>query len=242
MPAVAPSRNWTRGIMGDINIEDLMQNMRDRAGARVSADGRDSIPRLQSSLAVASRAHDQLPPVTTYRRGPLARIELWVKRQLKRATHWFTWEQVNFNAAVNRALNETVATLQTLERQLSLIKGELDANAATVGDCQLRLAKLESSFAAVENRIGSLASQPGLSNVDQQKIIELLLSEQRVCFKQLSLEINETARISDAARQSFEFRLAELAARIDEIAGKQPKAMAAGHDVADTRDPRATVL
>jgi hypothetical protein len=228
--------------MGDIKIEDLMQNMRNRTGAKVSGDGGESISRLQSSLAVASRAHDQLPPVTTYRRGLWARIELWLKRQLKVATRWFTWEQVNFNAAVNRALNETLATLQTLERQLTTMKAELDANAATVGDCQSRLAKLESSFAALENRMVSLAKNPDVSGLGHQKSIELLLGEQRVCFKQLSLEIIETARVSEAARQSFELRLEELAARIDEIAGAQPKAMAAGHDAADTRDPHATVI
>jgi hypothetical protein len=218
-----------------------MQNMRNRAGAKVSGDAGESISRLQSSLAVASRAHDQLPPVTTYRRGLLARVELWLKRQLKRVTHWFTWEQVNFNAAVNRAMNETLGTLQTLERQLTAMKAELDANAATAGDCQSRLAKLESSLAALENYVVSLAKNQDISGVDQ-KSIELLLSEQRVCFKQLSLEISETARVSDAARQIFQLRLDELAARIDEIAGAQPKAMAARHDAAETRDPHATVI
>ena len=228
--------------MGDIKIEDLMQNMRNRAGTKVSGDAGDSMSRIQSSLAVASRAHDQLPPVTTYRRGLLARIELWLKGQLRRATHWFTWEQVNFNASVNRALNDTLATLQTLERQLTEVKAELDANSATVGDCQSRLAKLESSFVALEKQMVSLAKNPDSPVGDQQKSIELLLSEQRVCFKQLSLEINETARLSDAARQNLEMRLDELAARVNEIAGLQPKAMAAGHDAAETRDPRAIVI
>lgn len=230
--------------MGDIKIEDLMQNMRDRAGAKVSGDAGESISRLQSSLAVASRAHDQLPPVTTYRRGLLARVELWLKRQLKRVTHWFTWEQVNFNAAINRAMNETLGTLQTLERLVTAMKAELDATAATAGDCQSRLANLESSLAALEDYVVSLARNQDVSGVDndQQKSIELLLSEQRVCFKQLSLEISETARLSDAARQIFQLRLDDLAARIDEIAGAQPKAMAARHDAAETRDPHATVI
>ncbi len=228
--------------MGDIKIEDLMQNMRARATVRVSGDSGDSVSRLQSSLAVAARAHDQLPPVTTYRRGLLSRIELWLKAQLKRATHWFTWEQVNFNAAVNRALNDTLTTLQTLERELMTIKGELDTSRETIGNCQLRLAALESNFGSIKNKMVSVAEEPNPSRVEQQKAIDLLLSEQRVCFKQLSLEMNETARVADDARQRFEARLEELAARINEIAVSQPKVMTASHDATETYDPQANVV
>jgi hypothetical protein len=110
-----------------------------------------------------------------------------------------------------------------------------------VGDCQSRLASLESSFALLENKIASPGGATDASRVEQQKSIALLLNEQRVCFKQLSLEINETARVSEGARQNFESRLDELAARIKEIVEPQSKAMAAGHD-AEQHDSHATVI
>jgi len=68
--------------------------------------------------------------VTTYRSGLLARVELWIKRQLKTATHWYTWEQVNFNSSVNSALNNSLAIFQTYERRLASLQNELDASLA----------------------------------------------------------------------------------------------------------------
>jgi len=115
--------------MADIKVEDLMRSIRERAleGAAKQTDpslsSGDStakqLSRLQTSLTITGRTRDQLPPVTTYRSGLLARVELWIKRQLKRATHWYTWEQVNFNSSVDSALNNTLAILRTYEERLA---------------------------------------------------------------------------------------------------------------------------
>src|SRR4051812_36445324 len=59
----------------------------------------EALARLQANLATTERAWSRLPPLLSYRRGLAARVELWLKRQIKRAAHWFTWEQVNFNSA-----------------------------------------------------------------------------------------------------------------------------------------------
>ena len=94
--------------MADIKVEDLMRSIRDSAceGAAQETDPSQSLAhqtasplaRLQTSLTITGRTRDQLPPVTTYRSGLPARLELWIKRQLKRVTHWYIWEQVNFNS------------------------------------------------------------------------------------------------------------------------------------------------
>src|ERR1700753_2723647 len=70
-----------------------------RGGASVEA-----IARMQANLATTERAWSRLPPIMSYRRGTVARVELWLKRQISRAAHWFTWEQVNFNSAAHNAL------------------------------------------------------------------------------------------------------------------------------------------
>src|SRR5687768_2628786 len=118
--------------MADIKIEDLMRSIRDgaREGAAQQNDpslpdkAEKSLARLQTSLTITGRTHDQLPPVTTYRSGLTARVELWIKRLLKRVTHWYTWEQVNFNSSVNSALNNTLALLREYEERLTSLENE----------------------------------------------------------------------------------------------------------------------
>jgi hypothetical protein len=229
--------------MANIKIEDLMQSIRDSAGAKGSGDSRDAISRAQANLAIADRARDQLPPLTTYRRGLSSRIELWLKRLIKRLTHWFTWEQVNFNAAVNHSLNDTLSALQKLERQLSTMKAELDETAKLV-DFQSRLAALESRFALIEDQI--TASPPGeavQNRIEQQKTFDLILTEQRVCFKQLSLEISETGKVVARTERNLQTRLDELARRIEEVSIQPPKARAAGSsDAPELHDQQKSLV
>src|SRR5687767_14216479 len=99
--------------MAEIKVEELMHSIRKgaRQGAALPGDpavadrgsSATTLGRLETNLMITGRTHNQLPPVTTYRSGLLARAELWIKRQLKRTTHWYTWEQVNFNSSVHTA-------------------------------------------------------------------------------------------------------------------------------------------
>ena len=124
-------------------------------GERVSSD---SLMRLRANLATTERTWSKLPPVTSFhRRGWKARLEVWVKRQFKRATHWYVYEQINFNGAVNGALHGAAGAL------------------------------------------------------------EQSLSEQRVCLKQLKIEMSEQAVVLDRARRAIELRLDELSARMEEL-------------------------
>lgn len=224
-----------------------MRSMRERAreGAAQQTDPslslRDStakpLARLQTSLTIAGRTHDQLPPVTTYRRGLLARAELWIKRQLKRATHWYTWEQVNFNSAVNSALNNTLTILRTYEQLLASLQNELDASLASKANLESRLAELESHLALIESRFDRLlAEKIAQIRIDHQTGIELLLSEQRVCFKQLALEISEAGVIADRAKRSMQLHLEELAGRVDEMRAEQREVNIVGREIADNRN------
>src|SRR6185436_19580754 len=142
--------------MADIKVEDLVRSIREQAreSAAQQSGLSTSMPdtsaralaRLETSLTVTGRTQNQLPPVTTYRSGLLSRLELWIKRLLKRATHWYTWEQVNFNSSVESSLKNTLAVLQTHDQRLASVQAALDASLSAK-------ANLESQVAGLETRL-----------------------------------------------------------------------------------------
>lgn len=192
------------------------------------------------SLPVMSRAWDRLPPVVSNRTGGVARLELWIKRKLKRASKWFTWEQVNFNAAAYQTLVEVVQSLNAWEQQLAETREHLAASIETQRE---DLKNQQSALTSLTNRLMSELDQidhrhqamiaqlnarvEGLSQVakdhqaeTQARLTELvnefrlrnetLLDEQRVCYTQLSLELSESRVLQDRARRELETRVAKL--------------------------------
>lgn len=209
-------------------VDDLVRQIRTEASAQGASSPEKSgslgsangdLDRLHAGVVNARRAQDQLPPVTTYRRGFVARLELWVKRKLKNATRWFTWEQANFNAATVTSLESTQRLLAQLEAGLADLRAsihgrEYTESAGARADVEARLAKLE-------NSVQSLLKEIRTERAEQTRRIDLLIEEQRVCFRQLALEISETAVVSDRAKRSMELRLAELSRRLDETDQKE---------------------
>jgi hypothetical protein len=116
-------------------------------------------------------------------------------------TRWFTWEQVNFNAAVDHALRETLQALSHHEQALVKLRSETEA----------RRTEIEHQ---IEASTASLVAE--LRERDAH-----LRDEQHVCFKQLSLEATEAAVLEDRARRKTEALLEELKRRIEQLeAGK----------------------
>jgi hypothetical protein len=198
-----------------------------------------TMERLEAYLTTTGRAWDRLPPVISNRSGALARLELWIKQRFKRATRWYFWEQINFNAAVNNALRDALEALRQLELQLSR-QGETTSEfSASVKQTQVEIVSLrtlvESQRATLESQRAEIESQrseirnyrmlveerreAGASEL-AQKLADIAresrerdqqqLEEQRVCFKQLSLEISETEVLLDRARRELESRLHRL--------------------------------
>ena len=212
-------------------VDDLVRQIRTEASAHGAGSPEKlaslgsvngDLDRLRAGVVIARRAQDRLPPVITYRRGLVARLELWVKRKLKSATRWFTWEQANFNAATVTSLESTAKLLAQLDAALSDLRAGIHAG---------ELAKPEGSMAAVEARLAKLESnvQSLLTEIqsertEQSRRIDLLFEEQRVCFRQLALEVSETAVVSDRARRNLEMQLAELSRRLDEANQKEKAA------------------
>jgi hypothetical protein len=166
---------------------------------------------IQSHLTTTARAWDRLPPLVSNRSGLIARVELWLKRQLKRATHWFTWEQVNFNASVHQALRDLLPVMTAQERELQALRAQLATQLAAQREAaETQLAELEALNARTETRIDKLASE--LSEREAH-----LRDEQRVCFKQLALETSEAAVLEDRARRKAETLLEELQRRVGQL-------------------------
>lgn len=246
----------------------------------------EALARMDANLATTARAWSRLPPMLSYRRGAAARFELWVKRLIKRATHWFTWEQVNFNSAVHHALGDARAALAAQEQALArareelreeffgesrALRAEAEADRARAAELQARLARAEAQVAEAQARFESGGAQlrqalaAGLERLAEsqrastaalreelrgalreglreelreglrgelgarvdtlhaevnaraselhaelRERLDGLLEEQRVCFKQLSLEAGEAAVTHDRARRQLEARLEAL--------------------------------
>ena len=206
--------------MTDTEVEQTLREIRERVRAEAQARAlarpahgggggalsaaeppADARARLQANLATLERTYDKLPPVTSYRSGFAARVELWVKRQLRRATRWFTWEQVNFNAAVLASLRDTLDALASYEQSLLRLRAETDARLDALR------ATLEEGSAPP---FGELRAEVERTRDEGRERAAHLAEEQRVSFKQLSLEAAEQAVAFDRARRALETRLAEI--------------------------------
>jgi len=206
--------------------------------ARETHDGPavEALARLRANVATTERAWSRLPPLVSYRRGLPARVELWLKRQIKRAAHWFTWEQVNFNSAAHHALDAAHHALSdaldaldaheralaaheqalldvrdTLSRLQSDSEANADANAVRVSELHARLASNVEQLRAEQHALaGEHRARAARLQNEVRERVESLLEEQRVCFRQLSLEAAEAAVMQDRARRQIEARLEAL--------------------------------
>lgn len=227
-----------------------------------------ALARLSAHLTTTGRAWDSLPPVFSNRSGAVARLELWIKARFKTLGRWFTWEQVNFNAAVHYALTDALEALRAqqqqliaheqqlitmraqasaeaeswlarfekTEREIQALRVGLEAQAAELrrqatvqADNQSANLELQSANEArareTNARLADMATETGVRLSDLAKEMtarlseltselreydERLREEQRVCFKQLSLEASEAAVLEDRGRRAIESRLEKL--------------------------------
>lgn len=186
-----------------------------------------SLALIHSYLTTTERAWDRLPPVVSNRSGFIASVELWCKRQMKRATRWYAWEQVNFNAAVHHALRDLLPVLAAHEHDLEKMRAET----AGAREALIDLERQQSELAALRAVTQAALRQTDLSSTQNAQVRTQLLEElrerdallreeQRVCFKQVSLETSEAAALEDRSRRRTETLLAELQRRLDEIEKK----------------------
>jgi hypothetical protein len=224
---------------------------RNGSGGAVTDLSSEATEPLRAHLATTARAWERLPPVCSNRRGVVARLELWLKGRFKTLSHWFTWEQVNFNAAVHHALSEASGLLSAQQRELASLRAAIDQQRAAIDQQRVaidqqnaqhaqhaarmraeieaehhkaiegigvRLGRIESRIDELRTEYAALIKDMGderlvrFAEIDS-RLVELaadLREEQRVCFKQLSLEVSEAAVMEDRGRRSIEARLEQL--------------------------------
>lgn len=126
--------------------------MQQHMGANVAERTRQEVTpglellwQLESHLTVTERAWKRLPPLASNRQGWKAQVELWFKRQIKRVTWWYVWEQVNFNAATNDALRTLMSALAEQQKRESELSARLDELQASL---QSLRAEGQDAFAA----------------------------------------------------------------------------------------------
>jgi hypothetical protein len=265
------------------NETALVTNGSSSNGSAPAANYDDALQRLRTHLAIAGRAADRLPPVFSSRQGARARLELWIKNKSKPLTRWFTWEQVNFNRAVNDALGDLVDILRGEAQELAALRGwqsqlaqEMQAVRAEAGaqalelrseietrlqlanaevtqlkqaigslatDTEHRDTELANNYARLENEHSNLSAEYQRLLSEHTKLADQVIDlaaqlraedreikseqdeetnrrlsqlaadlkeEQRVCFRQISLETGESAVLEDRARRALMSRLEKL--------------------------------
>jgi len=226
------------------------------------------LARIGGYLTTTARTWDRLPPVISNRSGAMSRLELWFKSRAKSLARWFTWEQINFNAAVHHAIRDTlealtrqqaavvslrrdvetrqteienvVARLVTLNARVDALavevrtesearradhqsqRGELYTMRAEIsGESEARRIQIEDS----EKRLATLVEIQGrkqtadlskLTNESRERDEEIE-NEQRVSFKQLSLENSEAVSFQITSQHKIESALSELERRIKQL-------------------------
>lgn len=202
----------------------------------------ENLALINSYLTTTARAWDRLPPLVSNRSGLGARLELWLKRRLRAGTRWFTWEQVNFNAAVNHALRDMLQVLAAYEQELGKLRVKMDAEAdARRTEMEQHKTALTAQRAEIEalrlaietQRLGTDAQRIQVDARIAELVRELtelvrelrerderLQGEQRVSFKQLALETSEAAVLEDRARRQNETLLQELSRRVERLEKK----------------------
>ena len=173
----------------------------------------ENLALINSYLTTTGRAWDRLPPLVSNRSGVIAQLELWLKRHLKRATRWYSWEQVNFNAAVHQALRHLLPLLSAHEQQLGRLRTQIGEGKALTAQLSKLHAELDAQRCATDYRFAELINE-------MRERAQHSLDEQRVWFKQLALEASEAAVLEDRARRKTEALLEDVQSRLADMERK----------------------
>jgi len=130
----------------------------------------DVLESLRANLSVIERSWNKLPPVISYRRGALASLELSIKRLIEKVTHWFTWEQVNFNSATANSLRDALVLLSAHEEMLGALQLELQSLLETTAEIQTRL-EMRAPIAKSANAALGQDSSESVTNTETSAVV-----------------------------------------------------------------------
>jgi hypothetical protein len=194
-----------------------------------SARNVEALARLNAHLTTTARAWDRLPPVFSNRSGTAARIEVWIKARLRVFSRWFTWEQVNFNAAVHHALGETlrmlteqdaaIASIAAISTQLEKNAGEnARENARENAALRLEIETLRDEIDALRTQLQADAASRKIESQNQQRETNAWQAEVRGELEALRIQAeNQRAEL----RVTIENAASELRDREDRVENEQ---------------------
>ncbi len=217
--------------MTDRLVENALNAIRARAqmihesGARqadvhaLNVHGNNESAAAAAPLAHAGSLSDQLPPLTSKRRGAVGRLEVSLKRFIKRATHWYTWGQVGFNLSIHAALREMLAAFmahgdrveQLRDEILSEVRAELTTLANAQASQMLRSESVSGTLERLTAEAGRLATEVGLLKTE--------LAQVAVGYEQGLQEI----------AAGYEQALAQVSAGYRQVLAMNTERDAAGH-------------
>lgn len=181
----------------------------------------EALARMEANLSTTERAWSRLPPVLSYRRGAVASVELALKRLVKRALHWFTWEQVNFNSAAHHALGDAHAALAAHEGQLAAARADLADLSRRAAEAEAR-AEAERARAEAERARAAAASERRHAELRDE------LARARTEHQRAQDELRaEHARAQGELRAEHERARGELSAEVERLRDGLP-ALGAG--------------
>jgi 2-polyprenyl-3-methyl-5-hydroxy-6-metoxy-1,4-benzoquinol methylase len=165
---------------------------------------------IGSYLTTTERAWDRLPPLVSNRSGALARMELWVKRHAKTAARWFTWEQVNFNAAVHHALRDMVQALSDVDKRVRAVRAEArEESAAQQAKTGALAAEIRAQQAMADGMIAELRTEFEERKTGTNTLRDEVRAESQA--RQIEAEAQEAKNVAllTEMRSQFEERKAE---------------------------------
>jgi 2-polyprenyl-3-methyl-5-hydroxy-6-metoxy-1,4-benzoquinol methylase len=144
-------------------------------------------------------------------------MELWVKRHAKTAARWFTWEQINFNAAVHHALRDTVQALSDFDQSLARVRAELRAVRAEVRDeSAAQQAKTGALVAEMRAQTNTLRADISAESQARRMEIETQQANTTAHFAEMRAETNTLREEAQAQQARTDSLLAGMRAEFEE--------------------------
>jgi chromosome segregation ATPase len=127
---------------------------------------------------------------------------------MRRATHWYAWEQINFNAAVKDALQDVKTILSHHESEMRDLRDQLAAATRMKAQLASHLSTYESSLRGLERNFASLdeksaaledrfAALPGGETQvlqDEVRAVRALVTDLRATFEENLTRLRDEQR------------------------------------------------
>ena len=168
-------------------------------------------------MTTTARAWDRLPPVFSNRTGTAGRIEVWIKARLKIFSRWFTWEQINFNAAVHHALGETLKTITEQDAAITAQSMQLAAASTELEAMRVEIQTQRDEIDALRAQLQADTAARRIDLQNQQRETNALRAEIRGELEGVRIQAEDQAA---ELRAKIEAGTSEAAAQLAKLSSE----------------------